>query len=71
MYIQDVWVWSIISEIDANPKKIKPKGINSFLLMWLNFLIDLIPNNIGIIAAWKWAKNKIEKNKINSQTQFI
>ena len=39
--------------------------------MCLNFLIDLIPNKIGIIAAWKWANNKIEKNKINSQTQFI
>ena len=39
--------------------------------MCLNFLIDLIPKNIGIIAAWKWANNKIEKNKINSQTQFI
>ena len=42
-----------------------------FLLICLNLLIDLIPNNIGIIAAWKWANNKIEKNKINSQTQFI
>ena len=31
--------------------------------MCWNLLIDLIPNNIGIIAAWKWAKNKIEKNK--------
>ena len=30
-----------------------------------------MPNNIGMIAAWKWANNKIEKNKINSQTQFI
>jgi len=39
--------------------------------MCLNFLIDLIPNNIGMIAAWKWANNKIEKNKINSQTQLI
>ena len=39
--------------------------------MCLNFSIDLIPNNIGIIAAWRWANNKIEKNKINSQTQFI
>ena len=39
--------------------------------MCLNFLIDLIPNNIGIIAAWRWANNKIEKNKINSQTKFI
>ena len=38
--------------------------------MCLNFLIDLIPNNIGIIAAWRWANNKIEKNKINSQTQL-
>jgi len=39
--------------------------------MCLNFLIDLIPNNIGIIAAWKWANSNIKKNKINSQTQFI
>ena len=39
--------------------------------MCLNFLNDLNPNNIGIIAAWRWANNKIEKNKINSQTQFI
>ena len=59
------------SEIDANPKKINPKGSNLFLLICLNLLIDLIPNNIGMIAAWKWANNKIEKNKINSQTQFI
>ena len=42
-----------------------------FLLIFLNLLIDLIPNNIGIIAAWKWANNKIEKNKINTWTQFI
>ena len=49
----------------------KPNGINSLLRMCLNFLIDLIPNNIGIIAAWKWANNKIEKIKINSQTQSI
>ena len=41
-----------------------------FLLICLNLLIDLIPNNIGIIAAWKWANNKIEKNKINTLTQF-
>ena len=39
--------------------------------MCLNLLIDLIPNNIGMIAAWKWANNKNEKNKVNSQTQFI
>ena len=39
--------------------------------MCLNFLIDLIPNNIGIIAAWRWANNKIKKNKINTRTQFI
>ena len=63
-----MWVWSIISEIDPKPKKIKPEGINLFLLLFLNLLIDLIPNNIGIIAAWKWANNKIEKNKINSKT---
>ncbi len=42
-----------------------------FLLICLNLLIDLIPNNIGIIAAWKWANNKIEKNKINTRIQFI
>jgi len=24
-----------------------------------------------MIAAWRWANNKIEKNKINSQTQVI
>ena len=41
-----------------------------YLLICLNLLIDLIPNNIGIIAAWKWANNKIEKNKINTRTQF-
>ena len=41
-----------------------------FLLICLNLLIDLIPNNIGINAAWKWANNKIEKNKINTRTQF-
>ena len=41
-----------------------------FLLICLNLLIDLIPNNIGTIAAWKWANNKIEKNKINTRTQF-
>ena len=41
-----------------------------FLLICLNLLIDLIPNNIGIIPAWKWANNKIEKNKINTLTQF-
>ena len=34
-------------------------------------MIDLIPNNNGIIAAWRWANNKIEKNKINTRTQFI
>jgi len=38
--------------------------MNSLLRMCLNFLVDLIPNNIGIIAAWRWANNKIEKNKI-------
>ena len=37
----------------------------------MNLLNDLIPNIIGMTAAWKWANNKIEKNKINSRTQFI
>ena len=49
----------------------KPKGIVLFLLICWNWLNDLIPNIIGIIAAWKCANNKIEKNKINSQTQLI
>ena len=73
MYIQDVWVWSIISEIDANPKKIKPKAIFFllFIFILLNLLNDLIPKIIGIIAAWRWANNKIKKNKINSKNQFI
>ena len=64
MYIHDVWVWSIISEIDANPKKIKPKGIILFFFISLNLLNDFIPNIIGMTAAWKWANNNIEKNKI-------
>ena len=71
MYIQDVWVWSIISEIDANPKKIKPKAIFFLLFILLNLLNDLIPKIIGIIAAWRCANNKIKKNKINSKNQFI
>ena len=37
----------------------------------MNLLKDLIPNIIGITAAWKWANNKIEKNKVNSQNQYI
>ena len=59
----------------------KPKGANLLLLKCLNLLIDLIPNIIGMIAAWKWANNKIEKNKIKfsnlihlkfkSKNQFI
>ena len=63
-------VWSIISKIEASPKKIKPKGIILFLLICLNLLKDLNPKTIGMAAAWKWANNNIEKNKINSQTQF-
>ena len=53
--------------MEANPKKIKPKGMNLFLGICLKLLIDLIPNNIGTIAAWKWANNKIVKNKINAE----
>ena len=71
MYIQDVWIWSIISEIDANPKKIKPKAIFFLSFILFNLLKDLIPKIIGIIAAWRWANNKIKKNKINSQNQLI
>ena len=70
-YIQEVWVWSIISEIEANPKKIKPKGSILLLFIFLNLLNDLYPNIIGIIDAWIWAINKIGKNKVNSKTPFI
>ena len=41
--------------------------------MFLNLLIDFIPRNIGINTAWKWAKNRIGKNKIIlylNQNQF-
>ena len=38
--------------------------------MRLNLLNDLIPNIIGIIAAWRWAINKIEKNKTNYHTSL-
>ena len=37
----------------------------------MKLLKDLIPNIIGTNAAWKWAKNKIEKNKINTLTRLI
>ena len=57
-------MWSIISNIEAKPKKIKPKGIIELFLIFLNLLIDFIPRNIGINTAWKWAKNRIGKNKI-------
>ena len=57
-------MWSIISDIDASPKKVNPKGITLLFFKCLNLLIDLIPNNIGITTAWKCAKNKIKKNKI-------
>ena len=41
------------------------------VFIYLNLLNDLIPNTIGMIAAWRWANSKIEKNKINSKTQLI
>ena len=44
--------------------------MNLLLLISLNLLIDLIPNIIGMIAAWIWANNKIEKNKIKYETNF-
>ena len=65
MYIHSVWVWSIISNIDANPRETKPKGINMLFLIFLNLLIDFIPKKIGTINAIKWAKNKVKKNKLN------
>jgi len=49
----------------------KPIGINLCLFILLNLLKDLIPNIIGITAAWKWASSKIEKNKINPDTPYI
>ena len=60
-----MFVWSIISKIDAKPKKVKPKGIKMWFLIFLNLLIDLIPMNIGIITACKWAINNKKKNKLN------
>ena len=45
----------------------EPKGIILLLLVVLNLLKDFIPKIIGITAAWIWANNKIEKNKINSK----
>jgi len=56
-------VWSIISNIDAKPKKIKPKGIRKWFFIFLNLLIDLIPRNIGTMTACKCAENKRKKNK--------
>ena len=41
------------------------------LFIYLNLLNDLIPKIIGMNAAWKWANNKTEKNKINSMSKFI
>ena len=37
----------------------------------MNLLKDLIPKTIGMTAAWIWANNKIEKNKINSQLNSL
>ena len=65
MYIHSVWSWSIISNNDAKPRKIKPKGIKLLLFIVLNFLIDFIPIKIGTTNACKWAKNKVKKNKFN------
>ena len=64
-------VWSTISEIEANPKKIKPIGINLFLFIRLKLLNDFIPNINGMTAAWIWANSKIEKNKINPHNLLI
>ena len=44
----------------------KPIGISELFLIFLNLLTDLIPRIIGIITAWKWAKNKTRKNKVVS-----
>ena len=64
MYIQFVFVWSIISNIEAKPKKIKPKGIRIWFFIFLNLLIDLIPKNIGTNTACKWAISNRKKNKL-------
>ena len=34
-----------------------------FCFICLNLFIDFSPNTIGMNAAWKWANNKIGKNK--------
>ena len=64
-------VWSIISKNEAKPKKVNPIGINVLFLIFLNFLIDLIPRNNGITIAWKCAKNKIDKNKLTLNPYLI
>ena len=62
--------WSIISNIEAKPKKVKPKGINVLFLIFLNLLIDFIPRKKGISTAWICAKNKIKKNKLIFKPQL-
>ena len=57
-------MWSIISNIEAKPKKKKPNGIRFLYFIFLNLLIDLIPIIIGTATACKWAKNNIKKNKL-------
>ena len=62
MYIQSVWRWSNISNIDPSPINKKPKGNKRKLFICLNLFLDFIAINIGINIACKWAKNKIREN---------
>ena len=66
-----MFAWSSISANDANPKKIKPKGMNLWFLKFLNLLTELSPMTIGIITACKWTKNKIKKNKLISKLRLL
>ena len=48
---------------DVNEFKNLRDSVNlEYKLRGNSLVIDLIPKNIGISTAWRWAKNKIKKN---------
>ena len=59
MKYQLVFVWSIISNMEAIPREINPKGIKKKLFKCLKLLIDFKPKIIGINMAWRWAMTNI------------
>ena len=60
MYIQSVFVWSSISNIEARAKNMNPKGIRKLYFKNLNLLIDFILSINGISTAWRWAEYRIK-----------